>query len=363
MINSEKKKKFSFVKFGVFIILIILSAFVLLSVFREEAALEEEFLAPVITIKPINGVLDKTLRITSQVETGRLITVAPRVGGTLISLNVNSGDVVYEGQLIAQVDSTPFELTFAQAQSAYITAQSTYEMIRELYQSQGVSRQNYENALMAYEVARAQFNLAQLNMDYTRIRAPMSATVLMRHGTQGGLVATGTPLVTLGDLGDLRIKAAIPEIHYRFFAQTWETMPVRIHAPALGENTFDVKPLSLAPYVSPENRSFLVEFEIPNGESLGLRPGMFINVIFSLDKREDIYYLPFNVITSGNRVWYVTDDNRSQYIEFTPEFFNNDFFQIPYEYRDMIFILEGQHFIGPGQKLNILSGAPQVTPK
>jgi len=363
LINSEKKKKFSFIKFGIFIILLLLSAVVFVSIFREEAALEEEFLAPVITIKPLFGTLDKTLRITSQVETGRLITVVPRVGGTLTALNVNSGDEVYEGQLIAQVDSAPYELTFAQAQSAYMTAQSTYEMIRELYQSQGVSRQNYENALMAFEVARAQFNLAQLNMDYTRIRAPMSATVLMRHGTQGGLVATGTPLVTLGDLGDLRIKAAIPEIHYRFFAEAWGTMPVRIQAPALGENTFGVNPLSLAPYVSPENRSFLVEYGIPNGNVSGLRPGMFINVIFTLDKRDDIYYLPFSVLTSGNRLWYVTDDNRSQYMELTPEFFNNEFFQIPAEYRDMIFILEGQHFITPGQKLNILSGAPQVTSK
>ena len=363
MINSEKKKKFSFIKFFIFVVLIFLAAVVFLSIMREETAPEEEFLAPVITIRPIHGALDKTLRVTSQIETGRLITVVPRVGGTLLALNVNSGDEVYEGQLIAQVDSAPYELTFVQAQSAYMTAQSTYEMISALYQSQGVSRQNYENALMAYEVARAQFNLAQLNMDYTRIRAPMSATVLMRHGTQGGLVATGTPLVTLGDLGDLRIKAAIPEIHYRFFAGSWETMPVRIQAPALGENTFDVKPLSLAPYVSPENRSFLVEYEIPGGAASGLRPGMFVNVIFSFDKRDDIYYLPFNVLTSGNRLWYVTEDTRSQYMEITPDFFNNEYFQIPYEYRDMIFILEGQHFIGPGQKLNILSDAPQVTSK
>ena len=360
MINSEKKKKFSIVKFGIFAILILLAAVVFMTIFRGEAALEEEFLAPVITIKPVYGSLDKTLRITGQVETGRLITVVPRVSGTLTSLNVNAGDEVREGQLIAQVDSAPYELTFLQAQSAYMTAQSTYEMIRELYQTQGVSRQNYENARMAYEVARAQFDLAQLNMDYTGIRAPMNAAVLMRHGTQGGLVATGTPIVTLGDLGDLRIKAAIPEIHYRFFAVNWETMPVRIQVPALGETSFSLRPLSLAPYVSPENRSFLVEYIIPGGAAAGLRPGMFVNVIFTLDKKDGIYYLPFQVLTTGNRLWYAAYDSgdltaRSQYMELAPEFFNNDFFEIPFEYRDRAFILEGQHFISPGQRLNILS--------
>jgi len=353
--SLNTKRKISPVKFAVFAVLALFFVIILLSIEWGDSG-DDEFFAPVITIKPIHGSLEKTLRITSQVETGRLITIVPRVGGTLIMLNVMVGDEVSEGQVIAQVDSTTFELGNLQAQSAYLTARSSYERIRQLYEIRGVSRQNYEETRMAFEVARAQFELAQLNMGYTRIRAPMNAAVLMRHGTEGGLVGAGTPLVTLGDLEDLRIKAAIPEIHYRFFANNWETMPVRIQVPALGdEGSFDLRPLSLAPYVSPENRSFLVEYEIPQGAVRGLRPGMFVNVIFTLEKREDVHYLPFRVLASGNRLWYVTEDTRSQFMELIPEFFNNDYFQISSEFRDRIFILEGQHFISPGQRLNILS--------
>ena len=355
--NFVKKRNISFIKLILFVMLILLAVIIAVSIFRKEAAADAEFLAPVITIKPIYGSLEKTLRITSQVETGRLITVVPRVAGTLISLNVKAGDEVRTGQLIAQVDSAPSDLTFLQAESAYMTAQSTYEMISQLYQSQGVSRQNYENARMSFEVARAQYDMAQLNIDYTRIRSPMNATVLMRHATEGGLVGVGTPLVSLGDLGDLRIKAAIPEIHYRFFADNWETMPVRLQAPALGENFFDLKPLSLAPYVSPENRSFLVEYEIPAGALRGLRPGMFANVIFTLERRDNIYYLPFRALASGNKLWHVTEDMRSQFIELALDFSNNDYFQIPADLHNRIFIIEGQHFISPGQRVNILSDA------
>jgi len=346
------------VKLAVFAALALLFIIILISIIRKETAGDNEFFAPVITMEPIRGSLEKTLRITSQVETGRLITMVPRVGGTLISLNVKPGEEVTEGQLLAQVDSAPYQLTYLQAQSAFLTARSTFNRISELYQSQGVSRQSYEETRMAFEVARAQYDLAQLNIDYTRIRAPMNATVLMRHGTEGGLVATGTPLVTLGDLDDLRIKAAIPEIHFRFFAENWETMPVRLLVPALGdERSFDLKPFSLSPYVSPENRSFLVEYEIPEGAVHGLRPGMFVNVIFVLEKRDDVRYLPFKVLASGNRLWNVTEDRRAQYTELTPDFFNNDYFQIPESLYDMTFILEGQHFITVGQRLNILNDA------
>ncbi|MCL2264939.1 MAG: efflux RND transporter periplasmic adaptor subunit [Treponema sp.] len=358
--DLKKIGKISPVKLIIFAALTLLAVIIIISIIIKDNSGDAEFLAPVITIKPIGGSLEKTLRITSQVETGRLITVVPRVGGTLIMINVKAGDDVVEDQIVAQVDSAPHDLTFLQAQSAYFTARSTFDRISQLYQSQGVSRQNYEETRMAFEVARAQFEMAQLNMDYTKIRSPMNATVLMKHGTEGSLVGAGTPLVTLGDLGDLRIKAAIPEIHYRFFAENWETMPVRIHVPALGEGgSFDLKPLSLAPYVSPENRSFLVEYEIPHGAVFGLRPGMFVNVFFILEKRDNVYYLPFKVLASGNRLMYVTEDTRAQYMEFVPEFFNNDYFQIPSELRGRIFILEGQHFITAGQRLNILNESSQ----
>jgi len=355
MYNSGSVKISPF-KITVFAVLAVLFALIIYSVFKQEKSTSDEFLAPVITIKPIHGSLEKTLRISSQVETGRLITLVPRVGGTLMMLDVKAGDEVREGQIIARVDSAPYDLGFLQAQSAFMTAQSAYERFSQLYESQGISRQVYEEAKMTFEVARAQYELAQLNIDYARIRSPMNATVLMRHGTEGGLVGAGTPLVTLGDLGDLRIKAAIPEIHYRFFAENWETMPVRLLVPALGDDvSFDLIPLSLAPYVSPENRSFLVEYEIPNGAQKSLRPGMFVNVIFVLEKKNDIFYLPFKALASGNKLWYIADDMRAQFIELSPDFYNNDYFQIPSNLSGRLFILEGQHFINPGQRLNVLS--------
>jgi hypothetical protein len=46
---------------------------------------------------------------------------------------------------------------------------------------------------------------------------------------------------------------------------------------------------------------------------------------------------------------------RAQFIELSPDFYNNDYFQIPSNLSGRLFILEGQHFINPGQRLNVLS--------
>lgn len=363
-----------------FALLGILSAAVLISIFFRQGEKNEPFLAPVITVSPLRGRLEKTIRISSQVETGRLITLVPRAGGTLIFLDAQPGKEVSENTIIAQVDSAPYDLAYLQAQSAFLTARSTYERVGSLYREQAATRQTYEEVRTAYEAARAQYELAQLNLDYTKIRSPLNGVVLMKHSTEGGLVDSRTPLATLGDLADLRIKVAVPELHYRLFAETWETMPVSMTVPALesgesgasgaqattaanaGDGTsgaaktesFVLEPLSLAPYVSPENRSFLVEYRVPGGAEFSLRPGMFVNVSFVLERRENVCYLPFKVMASGDRLWYADENGKAGYIEFTPEFFNDDYFQIPEELEHKTFIIEGQHFITAGQALNIL---------
>jgi RND family efflux transporter MFP subunit len=356
--SAVHSRKFSPVKISAFIVLGGLLLAALWSIFLKTRAVKEEYLAPVITLYPQRGRIEKSIGISGQVETGRLITLVPRVGGTLILLDADPGKPVTVNQLLAQVDSAPYDLTGLQAQSVYRSARSTYERVGNLYNNQAATRQQYEEAQAAYEAAKAQNDLAQLNRDYSHIRSPIDGIVLMRHSTEGGVVAAGTPLITLGDLKDLRITASVPEIHYRFFAEHWEDMLVRMRVPALGDEEFLLRSRSLAPYVSPENRSFLVEYTIPDAAERGLRPGMFAKVSFVLESRDDVCYLPFKAMGSQNRLWFVDENNRAQFIEFIPEFFNEAVFQIPKEYGGTQFILEGQHFITPGQGLNIL---PQVS--
>jgi hypothetical protein len=102
-----------------------------------------------------------------------------------------------------------------------------------------------------------------------------------------------------------------------------------MQVPALGDEEFSLRPLNLAPYVSPENRSFLVEYGIPGAAARGLRPGMFVKVFFVLESREDVYQLPLRITGSQNRLWYVDGEGGARFIEYTPEFFNDEFFRSP----------------------------------
>ncbi|MDR1278527.1 MAG: efflux RND transporter periplasmic adaptor subunit [Treponema sp.] len=353
--NSRRPRNISPFKIGVFAALILLLGLILWFTLGKAGQEEEEFLAPVITRYPQRGAIEKTIGLSSRVETGRLITLVSRVGGTLMRLDADPGRALIRDDMVAQVDPAPYNQTYLQAQAAFLTARSTFERVNNLYAGEAATRQQFEEARTAFEAARAQYELARLNLDYATIRSPIDGVVLARHSTEGGTVSAGMPLATLGDLEDLRIKAAVPEVHYRFFAEHWEDMPVRIQVPALGDEEFPLRPLNLAPYVSPENRSFLVEYAIPGAAAKGIRPGMFVKVSFVLESREEVHRLPLRVRASQNRLWYADGEDRARFIEYVPDFFNGEFFQIPEDYESTRFILEGQHFISPGQRLNILS--------
>jgi len=341
---------------AVLLLLILAALFFLvgLALSRKDREAPGEFLAPVTTIVPSRGTIDKVLDINAFVETSRQVTVVPRISGTLLSLEAKMGEEVQEGQLLGKVDPASYELTFLQAQAAYLTAQSTFDRVGRLFENQAATRQSYEEARTAYEAAKSQYELSRLALGYTELRSPLPGVVLQTHAVEGSLVGPGVPVVTVGDPEDLLVRVSVPEIHYSFFLANRESMTVSMSVPALEERNFPLTISALAPYISPQTKSFQAECRVLSGQEL-LRPGMFVTVTFVLERRENVPYLPFQVRASGDRLWEVDSAGRGQPLEYVPRFFNEEVFQIPEEYAGKTFILEGQHFLTPGQKVNILS--------
>ncbi len=353
---TEKKKRF---KRGAKYIILAAAAglffYVWLQRGREQGEIVRETAAPVIVTRPEYGSLKKVFRITGFTEAETMVTVLPKISGTLITVNVGVGDTVQKGQVIAEVDSESFLLNVRQAEAAYLAAKSTYERMERLYNQRATSKQNYDQAKSQFEISQPRYELAKLQYSYTRITSPLDGVVLEKHREAGSLVAQDIPIVTIGDLDNLIIRAKIPEKYYPVFLEKQETINIEIELPALGHRTMEARVKTLYPSIIPETRSFEIVCTIP-GDVTGLRPGMFVNITFALDEKEDIYYLPFSVIASRDKLWFVEKgSDTARVIEFEPAFFNNDYFQVPETYKGYDFIIEGQHFVREGQKVRVLN--------
>jgi len=142
------------------------------------------------------------------------VDIRPQVSGKLIAVHFKDGSLVKKGDLLFTIDPRPFEaeLNRAQAQLASAEAQVTYtgsnlSRIQRLIQSNAVSRQELDlaendarSATANLQAARAAVQSARLNLEYTRITAPVSGRISRAEVTVGNVVSAGNGAQVLTSL-------------------------------------------------------------------------------------------------------------------------------------------------------------------
>ena len=346
-------KKSIFGKTVILFIIAALAAILIVITSMRETDTPDLQILPVKTVFAVQGDLEKLLRISGFIESETMVTVLPRIGGTLTDLYVEMGDPVLENQVIALIDSEPYKLSFNQARAAFLAAESTFNRISSLYSTKSVSQQNYDEAKANYDALKSTYELAELNLSYTELRAPVQGVILEKHVYRGSMVAPQIPVVTIGDINNLKVNSAVPEIHYSFFQKHKGDMEIKITVPALDNQSFEGVISNIAPYITPQTRNFVVKCLIEDNESL-LRPGMFVYLDFVLENKTDIFYLPYDALSTGNTLWFVDENGKAGQLSFTPAFANEEYFQINRDISSYKFILEGQNFLTEGQPVRVM---------
>jgi membrane fusion protein, multidrug efflux system len=186
-------------------------------------------------------------------------------------------------------------------------------------------------------------------LNYATVKSPVDGVVLVKHMSAGSIAAPERPLVTIGDLADLVVRAKVPERYYEDFTAGKETMPIRIKRPGSGEYRGRIR--SVSPFVSAETKNFEVVISIGDTPE-ALRPGMFVSLVFELARWPDVYSVPFEAL-SGGRLWWV-EDGRAKSVPFSPVDSSTTAFAVPAEWADRDIIVEGQYFTREGSPVTVV---------
>jgi len=292
-----------------------------------------------VEVAPVTiGRLEGRRAYSATLEARALVTVAPKVAGTITRLPVDLGDVVERGQVIARLDSDEYAQASAQAEAelevvrAQLSeAQSAAEIAaRELERAENLNQRGIASdadldrvraedlsARSAVAVAqarvarsRAALQASQIRLSYATIRADWEGgsdtrVISRRWAEEGDTVGANTPLLSIVELDPIM---AVFFATQRDYGRLRVGQAVRVSADAFPGERWQGEISRIAPVFDEASRQARIEVRVPNA-GLELKPGMFVQAEVVLDVAEDAIIVPQAAITrrGGQDVVFVLD--------------------------------------------------------
>jgi RND family efflux transporter MFP subunit len=269
------------------------------------------------------------------------VAIAPRTGGRLLSVNVQLGDAVRRGQVLAKVEDREIVEQVRAAQASQDVAKATirqreadlnvaklnFDRSKNLFERQLLAKQALDDAESRYLAAVAQLDLStaqlsanaarleelKINLQHTSVTSPVDGFVASRTVDPGAMVNTNTAIASVVDISRLRLVVNVVEKDLRMVSPG-DVAEVEVDAYP-GEK-FHGKIARVAPVLDPATRTAAMEVEIPNTDNR-LKPGMYARINLTVEERKNALVAPKNaVIDFENKrgVWMPNEENRAQFI-------------------------------------------------
>jgi len=156
-------------------------------------------------------------KITQSIEVpGTLIAsetteIHPEVSGRLTMLNVREGANVGRGSVIAKLYDADLQAQLRKLQAQLNIANQTANRLSQLLKIQGISRQDYDMAVLNANNIRADISIVRTNIARTVVRAPFSGKLGLKEISVGAYVTPQTIITVIRKINDLRLDFTIPE--------------------------------------------------------------------------------------------------------------------------------------------------------
>lgn len=133
-----------------------------------------------------------------------------RVGGELQSIKVEMGENVAAGQLLAELDSVDFELAVEAAKTQFELNKAEYSRAKRLQSQKLISKDSFDQAYTQYKSSEAALDQARTDLSYTKIYAPFSGVVSLRHVNSHQVVGPQQPIVNVIDNTTYNVSVSVP---------------------------------------------------------------------------------------------------------------------------------------------------------
>ena len=235
-----------------------------------------------------------------------MVTVRTQISGYLIKIDFTEGQEVKKGDLLAEIDSRPYEATLAQAKGQLARDEALLKGAQvDLARYQGLAAQNAvphqtldtQVALVAQdqgtvEADRGTVRSAEVNLQYCRILSPLNGRVGLRQVDQGNYVTPGdtSGLVVITQIQPISVLFTVPEDNLQAIAkrlQEGAVLPASAYDRSGTNKIADGTLQTFDSQIDPTTGTIKLRAQFPN-ETRTLYPNQFVNVRLLVDSHKDV---------------------------------------------------------------------------
>ena len=266
-----------------------------------EAQVAEEAVPSVSVVEVSAREVPQTATYTSTVQPYVKNNIAPQMAGRITKINVEIGDFVKKGQVLAEIDKAQLQ----QAQLQLHNQEVELERLRALYDAGGLSKSDLDAIELSYNVTKTQVDNL---LENTVLCSPIDGVVTARNYDVGDMYTMSMPIYTVEQIKPVKLLVGISESDY---TKVKKGDAVEITVDALPGQTFTGKVGKIYPTVDAATRTFLVEIVVPNNGNV-LRPGMFARVTVTFGVNNNVVIPDVAVVKqqgSGERFVYILNQD------------------------------------------------------
>ncbi|TPJ28550.1 efflux RND transporter periplasmic adaptor subunit [Mesorhizobium sp. B2-7-2] len=297
---------------------IVVAALALAGCSQEKAEVVQEVVRPVKVVEIGEAQTTRQLDYSGSVRARTEMNLGFRIAGKVTERLVDIGQHVNEGDVLARVDPSDYELSVKSARASLDAAERQVETVdlarkraEQLYAKNFAPKSQLDQARLAYDqavatrdAARSTLAQAQNQVHYTDLKASQAGIVTAISADVGQVVGAGTPVMTVAVDGEKEVSIAVPEMDIAGFKPGKEVKASFWSDEGL---TLNGKVREVAGSADPQSRTFAVRVSLPNDPRVLL--GMTANVEATVGSKAQLVSIPLTAMTEkdGKQIVWTVD--------------------------------------------------------
>ncbi len=289
----------------------------------QEQKIEEKTIIRTVKIYDLNEnkSFQRSNNYPAQIEAFQDVTMAFEVQGKIIEMNIQEGQKVKKGTIIAKLDDTIYKANYSSAKANYEQAKKDFIRYEKLLKTKSVSQINFDKQKQNVEVTKSAYEIAKKNLEESQLKAEFDGVIAKKIVNDYARVTAKQPIVRLQDNSSFKVKFFVAESDIKEakgdISAEHISKQVDIFVILDNDKTkkFKASFLNISTAADEVTRTFETTLKLDAQKNITILPGMTAQVeIIEKNQKIQRVFIPYKAVftndTKKSFVWIVDSNSK-----------------------------------------------------